>query len=306
MGNVLRERLPWWLRMAGKMALARLPVPYGLWRAIGVFRHGDMHDPEHALAVFQAHLGRIEGRHTLPQDFVCLELGPGDSLLSGMVARAFGASKVYMVDAGDYVVRDVEPYRRLAKLLGDLGKPMPEVETAARFEEVLEICRIVHLTGGTRALADIPSGSVDYTWSQVVLEHVPRGEFPELLAQIRRVMQPDGVGTHSVDLRDHLGGGLNNLRFEDSVWEGAIFRGSGFYTNRLRCTEMLDKMAKAGFDVDVVRVERWDRLPTSRAAMSEPFASLDDDELRIAEFEIVMRPCVDGSTSSKISGNSDS
>lgn len=42
--------------MGAKITLSRIPLPYSLWRALGVFRHGDMHDPEHAFSVFKARL----------------------------------------------------------------------------------------------------------------------------------------------------------------------------------------------------------------------------------------------------------
>lgn len=287
----MKRYLPWWFRIGAKLVLARLPVPYQWWRMLDVFRHGDMHDPSHACSVFEAHFKRAVAKKALPKQFTCLELGPGDSLLSGLVARAFGASRVYMVDAGNYAVRDIAPYHRLAVLLRSRGMPVPEAENATQFDELLTRCGIVYLTKGVNSLRDIPSGVVDYVWSQVVLEHVPKMQFRELLYELRRVMSERAVGSHSIDLRDHLGGALNNLRFTERVWESNFFRRSGFYTNRIRFSEMVEIIKQAGFDVDIVRIHRWESLPTPREVLAEPFASLDDDELRVAEFEIVMRPC---------------
>lgn len=286
----MKRYLPWWFRIGAKLVLARLPVPYQWWRMLDVFRHGDMHDPSHACSVFEAHFKRAVAKKALPKQFTCLELGPGDSLLSGVVARAFGASRVYMVDAGNYAARNIEPYHRLAALLRSRGMPVPEAENAARFDELLTGCNIVYLTEGVNSLRDIPSGSVDYIWSQVVLEHVPKMQFRELLCELRRVMSEGAVGSHSIDLRDHLGGALNNLRFTERVWESELFRRSGFYTNRIRFSEMVEMINRAGFDLDIVRMQYWESLPTPRAVMAEPFASLDEDELRIAEFEIVLTP----------------
>lgn len=249
-----------------------------------------MDDPVFAWKCFETHFTRAITKISLPQPFTCLELGPGDSLLTAVVARAFGASRIYMVDADDFVIRDIKPYRRLAVLLRRCKMPVHEVEDARTFEELIARCGIVYLTRGIDSLRDIPSGSVDYVWSQVVLEHVPRTQFWQLMCELRRLMNENSIGSHSIDLRDHLGGSLNHLRFSDRVWESAIFRRSGFYTNRIRFTEMIETMNHAGFDVDVVRVQRWETLPTPRAVMAEPYASLDDNELQVAEFEILMRP----------------
>jgi SAM-dependent methyltransferase len=286
----VREHLPWWTRMIAKMLLSRIPIPYAWWRAMKIFKHGDMHDPSHAYNVFTTHLHRSFRTQVLCQEFTCLEIGSGDSLLAGLVARTYGASKIYMIDSGDYIVRDIGPYRRMVALLRSYGKPLREAENVTRLDDLLSACRIVHMTEGIRSLQTIPSGTVDFMWSQVVLEHVSKGEFVGLLQELRRVMRTDSVGSHSIDLRDHLGGALNNLRFSERLWESKFFRHSGFYTNRFRFTEILSMFNQAGFDVEVLNVQRWGALPTPRTAMVKPYASLDEVELRVAEFNVLVRP----------------
>ena len=286
----LRQRVPWWAKMGAKIALSRIPVPYSLWRALGVFRHGDMHDPEHAFSVFKAHLDRALAYWPVRPGFTCLELGPGDSLLSGVVARAFGASRVYMVDSGDYAIKHVSPYRRLAALLHVRGMAVPEAERCSSIEELEQTCGIIYLNNGTRSLAEIEDGSIDYFWSQVVLEHVPRHEFPVLLRELRRIVCDSAVGSHSVDLRDHRGGALNSLRFSERAWESSFMSRSGFYTNRIRFRAMLEMFRGAGFDAHVVKAIRWEALPTPQHSLAEPYHSMDADDLRVAEFEVVMWP----------------
>jgi len=286
----LRSRLPWWGRMAAKMLLARIPVSYRFWRSLGIFRHGDMHDPEHALAVFRAHLGRALRYRALASGFICLELGPGDSLLSGVVAAAMGASRVYMVDSGDYVVRDMEPYRRLTNVLRAQRLQVPHIEDCVDLAEVQRVCGIVHLTNGIEGLAQIPDDSVDYFWSQVVLEHIPRAEFSAMLRELRRITKASGMGSHSVDLGDHLGGALNNLRFSERAWESRFMSRSGFYTNRIRYSDMLKRFREAGFEVHVTDEVRRPRLHTPTGCMAEPYRSMDEDELRVAGFNVVLMP----------------
>ena len=38
--------MPWWAKIGAKVVLSRVPVPYGVWRRLGIFRHGDMGRPE--------------------------------------------------------------------------------------------------------------------------------------------------------------------------------------------------------------------------------------------------------------------
>jgi hypothetical protein len=89
-------------------------------------------------------------------------------------------------------------------------------------------------------------------------------------------------------LQDHLSGQLNSLRFSEEVWEGRLFRNAGFYTNRIRYTEMLALFEQAGFDCNVPRINNWDQLPTPRARMDKLFRSLPDSDLLVKGFDLVL------------------
>jgi hypothetical protein len=67
-------------------------------------------------------------------------------------------------------------------------------------------------------------------------------------------------------------------------------RTSGFYTNRLRHTEIVNVFEGAGFDCEVLNVNRWPELPTPRARLAAEYRDLPDDELLIRAFEVVVRP----------------
>jgi len=47
--------------------------------------------------------------------------------------------------------------------------------------------------------------------------------------------------------------------------------------------------AAGGFEVAAARLTRWPTLPTPRRLLAEPFRSLPDDELRIANFGMLLR-----------------
>ena len=46
---------------------------------------------------------------------------------------------------------------------------------------------------------------------------------------------------------------------------------SGFYTNRIRYSEMLELFKEARFEAEVVSIKRWDRLPIERSKLSPGF-----------------------------------
>ena len=283
-GKRLKAVIPWYLKIGAKLALARIPLPYGLWKRIGIFDNGPMNETAYALQVFKLH---HQAGHPRP-GFTCVELGPGDSLLSALFACAHGAGQTYLIDAGRFASEDLAMYRRVAAELKAAGYDVP-VEFGS-VAEMLRLCRAEYLTDSLPALASIPAKSVDLIWSQSVMEHVFKGEFPAMVAEWRRILRDDGVASHSIDLKDHFNSALNNLRFSDRVWESRLFQTSGFYTNRIRHLEMLQLFRDHGFTVEVTSQKRWGQLPTPRASLAPRFRGLTDGDLLVHSFTVVLRP----------------
>lgn len=278
----------WQVKMAGKILLSRVPAGYRFWRRANLFRLGKMEEPEYAYNVFMRHFGRVDFPRK-DRGFVGLELGPGDSLFSAMIARCHRASLCYLVDSGRFASEDLTPYKEMARYLLARGMPPLDLSHAKSLEEVLSVCSGRYGTEGIRSLQKIPDGSVDFLWSNAVLEHVRLSEFLDTLKELRRMMRPGGVCSHRIDLRDHLGYALNNLRFSEDLWESNFFARSGFYTNRIRHSEMLDLFREAGFSPEVVQIDRWERLPTPLAKLAMKYQRLAEDELLIFGFDVILR-----------------
>jgi SAM-dependent methyltransferase len=282
----MRAAIPWRAKIAAKLVLSRLPVGYGLWKRLGVFEHGRMHDPEYAAGVFSQHLQRLPGADA--SGFVGLELGPGDSLFSAIIAKAQGARAYWLVDTGDFAARDMALYRNLARYLATQGLPAPPAAALQSLDALLAYSDARYLTNGVAALRTVPDASVDLIWSQAVLEHIRKRDFPTLLSEMRRILKPGGIASHRIDLGDHLGGALNNLRFSERVWESEAMARSGFYTNRIGYDEMLAVFRAAGFTVEVLSTQRWPSLPTPREKLAAPFRRRED--LLVSGFDVVLRP----------------
>ncbi len=284
----LRELTPWYLKIAAKLALSRLPVSYQTWRAVRLFSHGSMERAEYAYQVFQQHydacnFARKQG------GFVAMELGPGDGLLSAVIAASFGASKCYLVDTGPYAARDLAPYREIAELLRKLDLRPPELAGAQDLSTILERCNAVYLTDGLASLKQVPTESIDFSWSHAVLEHVRRKEFDLMIRELRRVMTRDGRSSHQVDLQDHLGGGLNNMRLSSRWWEADWMARSGFYTNRLRFSQIMGAFANEHLSVESLQICKFPAIPIRRSALAGEFRGLRDEELLISGFHAVLR-----------------
>lgn len=282
--------IPWRAKLAAKVILSHVPVDYALWRKVGVFRHGAMEEADYAMAVFMRHYGRCRERVDLGSGFVALELGPGDSLASAVIAKTFGASRTYLVDTGHYAVENVRPYADLVRRLRERGLDPPDLGSVKTAEGLLEAVDATYLTRGLRSLQTIPDACVDAAWSHAVLEHVRAAELGETLRQLRRVMKVPGAASHTVDLRDHLGGALNHLRFSNRFWDSEAIRRAGLYTNRLRLDQMLEVMTASGFKASILSVTRWEHLPTPLKKMRPEFSELGLEQLSVSGFDVLLEP----------------
>lgn len=270
--------MKWALKICAKLLLARLPVSYGFWKSIGVFQHGQMDSADYPVKIFRLHVERAYPQGLPPQS-VILELGPGDSIASAIIGRAYGVKRAYLVDVGSFVNKDVSFYQFLAADMKKRGLNAPDLSSATSFEEVLRICNAEYSTNGITGLRQIPSGSVDFIWSHSVLEHVRKNELEAVLQELKRVLKPGSLSSHNFDFQDHLDGALNNLRFPERVWESSFFANSGFYTNRIPAVRMHGMFKMAGFEIIQEAFGRWPSLPTPRRAIHEDFQQYGDEDL---------------------------
>ena len=227
---------------------------------------------------------------TRPGGFLVLELGPRGALFTAPIARAFGAEGVVLVDFGAFASEDLALYRKLIRFLGERGHRRAAREGYKSVEELLSKCSARYLTEGLASLRGLPAASVDFLFSTAVLQKVRRSEILDLLLETRRLLRPDGFGSHVIDLRDSLDEGLNHLRLPEHVWESDWVTRAGRYTNRRRFSEWLALFGRAGFKVDVAEVERWDVLPTPRSQLDPAFREFSHDDLCVKSFRLNLRP----------------
>jgi len=280
--------LPWWAKIILKMVLARLPVPHAWWRKIGVFRHGCLaEDVERRGADVEGHVARYRTLCAAPLRRV-VEIGPGDSIASALWLRAQGAEETWLIDVGRFAVDDPAHYRAAIECIAGHGLEPPVLAAPGGIGSVLSASGAVYRTDGLAGFAALADCSVDFVFSQAVLEHLPLAQFARFLGESFRVLRPGRVSSHVIDLEDHLGGALNHLRFSRRFWEWSQISRSGFYTNRLRASEICRSAVEAGFIVSVARLVRWSSLPTPRSALDREFQAFSDEELAIAGLWLVL------------------
>lgn len=258
-----------------------------------------MDDPKYAYRVAEKHFNRAS--KFLSNKFVCMEIGPGDSLLSSLCMSAFGASKIYMVDVDDFAVKEEDLYYEMINYLNSssevdlnysprlktLGNKLNKIKAKSN-DAIISSLNAHYLTDGINSLKSIDDNTIDFIWSQAVLEHIRYSEFDNFFAELNRILKIGGVSSHRIDLKDHLSGGLKNLFFSDFIWESKFMSSSGFYTNRIRYKEMIKKIQDAGFDVELVNIDKWDKLPDRKSLMQRKFSKLSDSELCISGFDVLL------------------
>jgi SAM-dependent methyltransferase len=285
----IRTLIPWQVKIAAKIVLSRLPVSYHTWSKLRLFRHGCMDESQYAYEIFEKHIAHARASAAASGGLALLELGPGDSLASALLGKAFGYSKVYLVDAGKFAALDLTPYRQMAVRLREHGRPVAGIEDCQTVQDVLAACNAEYLSGGVESLRTIASESVDFVFSNAVLEHIRLREFAPLCRELRRIQRPQGVGSHTIDFKDHLQESLNNLRFSERFWESKFISSSGFYTNRIRPAQMLQMLREAGFAVEVLAERQWPAVPVERRRLASPYRELPEQELRVSGLDVLVR-----------------
>ena len=287
--NAIRHKMPWWARIALKLVLSRIPLRYSVWQLLHLFRHGAMDDPGYAISVFEAHWNASRPNMNSCPD-VAIELGPGDSLASAVIAYAHGIDCIKLVDAGPFAQTNMDLYHRTAEALAARGLRHCELGDAVDVAQMLRHCGGEYLTEGVASLERLPPNFVGWIWSQAVLEHIRLEDVDRLIAAMRRIMRKGAIASRRIDLKDHLGGGLNSLRFGTIFWERNEFAfRSGFYTNRLRARDWLQKFETGGFEIISTEIRRWETVPLDRAKLASEFQDLPDSELKISGIDLLLR-----------------
>jgi len=280
----------WPIRVAAKLLMSRLPIGYDQWARLGLFRHGHMDDPECAWEVLSRHHAVMS---PLRPGWKGLELGPGDSVLSALLAPALESGGVTLVDAGRFAHQEIARYLRSLELFSKNHNELslPDYSRASTVSEMLSLAGSSYLHNKLDSMRSIASGTIDCIWSEAVLEHVRVNDYREVACEMRRLITRDGVMSHVIDFKDHLGGGLNNLRFSSSLWEREWFApASGFYTNRYPLSWTIRLFESSGFSVEVKEARRWENPPLPRRSLAKEFREFSGDDMSTQVAHLVMRP----------------
>ena len=126
----------------------------------------------------------------------------------------------------------------------------------SNFDELLAKTRIDYRAPADAANTGLPSASFNLHISYTVFEHIPAAVLEAILKESNRLLSPDGVALHHIDLSDHFAQEgaitkINFLQYSSKQW--ASYADNQFaYHNRLRPRDY-----RAIYEAAGQQIEQW-------------------------------------------------
>lgn len=245
------------------------------------------------------------------QPLSVVELGPGDSLGTGLMALLTGAKRYVAIDA----VRHASPSTNLAVLdelvrlisqrlpipsdgvcadirpeLGSYGFPhqifddstLAQALAPQRIESIRRSLsnggqgEMIRYLAPLGAMNEIKTESIDWIFSQAVMEHV---DVPsETYAQCYRCLKPGGVMTHQIDYRCHETAPEWNGHWKYPQWLWSLMRGRRpWFVNRLAHSQHRRMQQEAGFEI-CAQILQTEQGGIARSQLARRFRGMSDED----------------------------
>lgn len=293
----------WWLKAAVQGTLSVLPYHHRLNR---FFQNNITHSIQPDLKTLHSrirfvpkhieHYRQYQTGDGLPP--VILELGTGWFPIVPLGLFLCGARQIITLDLNPLLTLESlrgilrtfakMPEANLRELLPNM---LPErykdlCELAEKpeksMDELLTACNIRYVIADARAL-DLPADSIDYIISNLTFEHIAPDILDAILHEFRRVIAPNGLMSHLIDMSDHYSHfdrSINRyhfLRFSDPVWRW--FNNSLHYQSRLRISDYRELHTKNGFTVIAEDNQYLDRAALDKIPLASQFEKYKTEDL---------------------------
>jgi hypothetical protein len=264
-------------------------------------------------SVWMRHLVLVHGCGAGQVPAAVAELGPGDSLGTGLAALLCGAERYYGLDVVPHgeLARNHALLEELAGLVGaranipgpdefpDVKPQLDSYEFPSRIlgddildrslapdrvQRIRDSLRDVEGAGSMIRYAvpwtdasTVEASAVEMVYSQAVLEHVD--ELPQVYGVMAAWLKPGGVMSHEIDFSAHQFDDRWNGHYTWSDFKWRLLRGGRPYLiNRESLSTHLELIEQNGLDVRTVRkVQKESAI--SRNDLTRRFRDLSDDDL---------------------------
>lgn len=253
-------------------------------------------------------IGRLNGFKQLDGATV-LEVGVGWLPLAPMLFFLAGAKKIIGIDRFPLIRRDrlewikdclnanFDKINNLLPVNSEaLDRRLGTLLLSSSLEELKDNINFAYLAPVDARATGISSRSVDLVFSYGVLEHLTSQSLLELNAEHRRILRPDGLAYHWINLQDHYRNtdrslsGVNFLQYSEAFWERFI-NSSINYHNRLRMSDYI-KLFKASKG-EIVHSEKLvresDLAALGRIKIDQRFRNYSNADLAVYSLDVVLR-----------------
>lgn len=240
-------------------------------------------------------------QHAGSQDsFTALELGTGWFPINPVGLALSGASTVFTIDRERLLQRDqvMEVLKRFHALIKS-GEIEPAGKGACeRLEKTLEAARdeslsasailktlgVISIVGDARSTS-LQADAIDLVCSNNTLEHIPGGVIEAIFREFHRVLKPEGLMSHHIDLSDHYSHFdrsltvYNFLRYSDREWQR--YNNDLQYQNRLRLSDYRALHETSGWRVLAEKNLRKPLEELRSVPVAEQYRDFEESDLAV-------------------------
>jgi len=287
---------------------------------------GGTNSARYCYSVWLRHLILAQGSGRLPAGVprVVAELGPGDSIGIGVAALLSGAEKYDALDLVRYsdLSRTREMFDELVRMFSERepvpgGSEFPALKPALERNDfphhildnttmraALSPARIATIREAIDRAGESPTmivyqapwndpsviqpGSVDFIFSQAVLEHVD--DLDGVYAAMRKWLAPAGLMSHQIDFQCHRKADTWNghWTYSDFAWKLAV-GGRAFLLNRAPHSRHVSLLKQHGFETLIDRPVRSASV-LKRRQLAARFRDLSEDDLTTSGVYLLAAP----------------
>ena len=236
-----------------------------------------------------------------------LELGTGWYPVIPIGFFLSGADQIYTVDISELTNKEkiLETVDRFLKhhqaglltqiegIQTDRLEKLQEIaqnRTNLSFTDLLQQLHIQYLVADARKLP-IPSDSIDLATSNNTFEHVYPDILADILKEFVRVVKPDGLMSHFIDMSDHFAhldqqiSIYNFLQFSDQQWQW--IDNTIQPQNRWRITQYRDLYQQLGIPISEEQNRKGNPEVVKSMSLAAPFSEISPEEVAISHSYVV-------------------
>jgi SAM-dependent methyltransferase len=176
-----------------------------------------------------------------------LEFGSGSNLLTPLLLSAAGATEVLAYDIQPLATVE-QINHAIVQLRGRVAGDWPAI---GHLDDLQRLYRIRYCAPGDARDTGLAAGSVDFICSTSVLEHISQPDIEAILAECRRIANPNALLSFVIDYHDHYATAdsaitrFNFYKYEDWAWRW--LNPDKHYQNRLRHSDFERMFEAAGY-----------------------------------------------------------